>query len=99
MLFESPLPGNNWPGPLYEKDTDDASFIYAAVPKGEGATLVCYNVQTKKTTDLTTLPLQLTSDERAWWFLSPDHNTIALAADGIQGGLWLIDLNATKACE
>ncbi len=99
LLFESPLPGNNWPGPLYEQDTDNASFIYAAVPKGEGSALVCYNVQTKATRDLTSLPLQLTSDERAWWWLSPDHNTIALAAEGIQGGLWLIDLNATKACE
>lgn len=99
LLFESPLPENNWPGPLYEQDNDNASFIYAAVPKDGVATLVCYNVQSKKTTDLTTLPLQLTTDERAWWFLSPDHNTIALAADGIQGGLWLIDLNATKACE
>ncbi len=99
LLFESPLPGNNWPGPLYEKDTDDASFIYTAVPKGEGATLVCYNVQTKAARDLTTLPLQLTSDERAWWWLSPDYSTIALAAEGIHGGLWLIDLNATRACE
>ena len=99
LLFESPLPGNNWPGPIYEKDADDASFIYAAVPKGEGATLVCYNVQTKAARDLTTLPLQLTSDEHAWWWLSPDYNTIALAAEGIHGGLWLIDLNATRACE
>ncbi len=99
LLFESPLPGNNWPGPLYEKDSDDASFIYMAVPKDDSATLVCYNVQSKSTYDLTTLPLQLTDDEQAWWWLSPNHNTIALAADGIHGGLWLINLNATKACE
>ena len=99
LLFESPLPGNNWPGPLYEQDTDKAAFIYAAVPQDDGAKLVCYNVQTKDTHDLTTLPLQLTSDERAWWWLSPDNNTVALAAEGIHGGLWLIDLNATKACE
>ncbi|MBA3871577.1 MAG: hypothetical protein H0X30_20720 [Anaerolineae bacterium] len=99
LLFESPLPGNNWPGPVYEKDSDDVSFIYMAVPQDEGAKLVCYNVQTKDTHDLTTLPLQLTSDERASWWLSPDKNTIALAAEGIHGGLWLIDLNATKACD
>ncbi|MEP6986158.1 MAG: hypothetical protein ABI970_11205, partial [Chloroflexota bacterium] len=99
LLFESPLPGNNWPGPVYEKDSDDVSFIYMAVPQDEGAKLVCYNVQTKDTHDLTTLPLQLTGDERAWWWLSPDKNTIALAAEGIHGGLWLIDLNATKACD
>jgi hypothetical protein len=98
LLFESPLPGNNWPGPLYEQDPDDASFIYMAVPKDEGAALVCYNVQSKTTHDLTTLPLQLTTDERAWWWLSPNSNTIALAAEGIHGGLWLINLNATKAC-
>lgn len=99
LLFESPLPGNNWPGPLYEQDADDVSFIYMAVPKNDTATLVCYNVQTKATHDLTTLPLQLTDDEQAWWWLSPNHNTIALAAEGIHGGLWLINLNATKACE
>ncbi len=99
LLFESPLPGNNWPGPLYEKDSDDTSFIYMAVPKEDGATLVCYNVQTKTTHDLTTLPLQLTDDEQARWWLSPNRNTIALAAEGIHGGLWLINLNVTKACE
>ena len=98
LLFESPLPGNNWPGPLYENDADNASFIYMAVPQNDQAVLVCYNVQTKANHHLTTLPLQLTSDERAWWWLSPDHNTIALAAEGIHGGLWMIDLNATQAC-
>ena len=99
LLFEAPLPGNNWPGPLYEKDSDDTSFIYMAVPKEDGATLVCYNVQTKTTHDLTSLPLQLTDDEQARWWLSPNRNTIALAAEGIHGGLWLINLNVTKACE
>ena len=69
-----------------------------AVPKDSGPTLVCYNVQTKATHDLTTLPLQLTDDEQAWWWLSPNRNTIALAAEGIHGGLWLINLNATRAC-
>ncbi len=99
LLFESPLPGNNWPGPLFEQDVDNAAFVFAAVPKDEGATLVCYNVQAETTHDIASLPIQLASDERAWWWLSPDHNTIALAADGIHGGLWLIDLNVTKACE
>jgi hypothetical protein len=99
LLFESPLPGNNWPGPLYERDKDKASFIYMAVPHDEGATLVCYNVQSKDTFDLTILPLQLTTDERAWWWLSPENNAIALAAEGIHGGLWLIDLNSTRVCE
>ncbi len=99
LLFESPLPGNNWPGPLYEKDADDASFIYMAVPKDDDAMLVCYNVQTKATHELTILPLQLADDEQARWWLSPNHNTIALAAEGIHGGLWVINLNTTKACE
>src|SRR4029079_3848213 len=99
LLFEAPLPGNNWPGPLYEKDADKSAFVYAALPKDGGPTLVCYNMQSKAAFDITTLPLQLTNDERAWWWLSPDNNTIALAAEGIHGGLWLIDLNKTKACE
>ncbi|MBL8155206.1 MAG: hypothetical protein JNM70_13565 [Anaerolineae bacterium] len=99
LLFESPVPGNNWPGPIYQRDADGAAFIYAAVPQGDAARLVCFNRQTETLRDLAALPLRLASDERAWWFLSPEGSRIALAANGLNGGLWLIDLAALPACE
>jgi hypothetical protein len=99
LIFESSLPPNNWPGPLFELDGDGASFIYAAVPGEEGAMLVCYNRPQETLYELSPLPLQLASDERAWWWFSSDKNHIALAANGLRGGLWIIDLAALKACE
>ena len=98
-LFDSPLPTNNWPAPLYERDADGKAYIYVAVPRDDRAVLVCYNVETQETFDLTELPLKLANDERGWWWLSPEYNSIALAAEGVNGGLWLIDLNATETCE
>lgn len=112
LLFEALLPGNNWPGPIYEEDADGARFIYLALPEtltpdsspsGSGesvvAKLACFNRQSETLVDLSPLPLQLATDERAWWWPSPDGNMIALAANGVNGGLWLIDLNALPACE
>jgi hypothetical protein len=98
LLFESPVPGNNWPGPIYRRDADSAAFIYAAVPRDSAAQLVCFNRQTETLYDLAVLPLRLATDERAWWFLSPEGSRIALAANGLNGGLWLIDLAALTAC-
>jgi hypothetical protein len=99
LLFESPVPGNNWPGPIFQRDTDGAAFIYAAVPQDDAARLVCFNRQSETLHDLAALPLRLASDERAWWFPSPEGSRIALAANGLNGGLWLIDLAALPACE
>lgn len=105
LLFESPLPGNNWPGPIYQEDSDGARFIYAALPltpdpspSGRGGKLACFNRQTETLVDLSPLPLELATDERAGWWLSPDGNTIALAANGVNSGLWLIDLNGLPSC-
>jgi len=36
---------------------------------------------------------------RAQWWLSPDERRIALAANGVNSGLWLIDLRDLPACE
>lgn len=94
LLFEAEAPGNNWPGPLYQEGAGDADLIYAALPGADGARLVCFNRQTATLTDLTALPLRLARDERAWWSLAPDQDYIALYANGLNGGLWLIDLNA-----
>lgn len=99
LLFESPVPGNNWPGPIFQRDADGAAFIYAAIPQDDTARLVCFNRQAETLHDLAALPLRLATDERAWWFLSPEGSQIALAASGLNGGLWLIDLVALPACE
>lgn len=99
LIFESPLPPNNWPGPLFELDGDGSSFVYAAVPGENDAELVCYNRTQQELYELSPLPLQLSSDERAWWWFSPDKNHIALAANGLHSGLWIIDLAALPACE
>lgn len=99
LLFEAEPPGNNWPGPLWEQDADGNRFIYAALPTDDGPRLKCFNMQTDTLHDLAPLPLQLATDERASWSLSPENNTIVLAAGGVNGGLWLIDLNDLDSCE
>jgi len=98
LLFEAEIPGNNWPGPLVEQDADGAQFIYTALPTEDGAALVCFNRETGEQHDLSPLPLNLATDERAWWSLAPGNETIALYANGINGGLWLIDLNTVGNC-
>lgn len=99
LLFEADVPGNNWPGPLVEEDADNSTFVYAALPDGDGAKLACFNMQTSELHDLSPLPLHISTEDRATWYLSPESSTIALAADGVDGGLWLIDLAALPSCE
>jgi hypothetical protein len=99
LLFESDVPGNNWPGPLVEEDGDGATFIFFALPQDDAAHLACFNLESRELHKLTPLPLNLSTDERAEWVLSPENNTIALAADGVNGGLWTIDLGELDACE
>ncbi len=99
LLFEADVPGNNWPGPIYEQDADGSAFVYVVLPVDDAVHLACFNVQSSTLHDLSPLPLQLTTDERAWWALSPDSSTIALAANGLHGGLWTIDLNSLGECE
>lgn len=98
LLFEAQPPGNNWPGPLYEQDADGADFVYVALPTDDGAALTCFNLETQERHDLTLLPLKLSNEDRAWWSLAPDASTIALYASGLDGGLWLIDLDTVRAC-
>jgi hypothetical protein len=99
LLFESNVPGNNWPGPVVEQDSDKTTFVYIALPDGDGAKLACFNQKTAELHDLSPLPLTITTEDRATWTLSPENNTIALAADGVNGGLWLIDLGSLPSCE
>ena len=102
-LFEATPPGNNWPAPLWVASGADAGSvaqerIYIARPVDGEARLQCYSLQDGGPVDLAPLPLTLELDERAQWWLSPDGVTIALAANGPRGGLWLIDLAALPAC-
>lgn len=93
------LPGNNWPGPIWQRDGDGSDFIYLALPDADGARLVCYNDQNQQLYELGSLPLRLNDDERGWWWMSPEKGSIALAANGLNGGLWQIDLAVLPACE
>lgn len=102
LQFEAEPPGNNFPAPIPIENTETEliSQIYVARLDEEGsAVLQCYNREQDELYDLTPLPLNLADDERAWWWMSPDETQIALAADGVNGGLWLIDLTALPACE
>jgi hypothetical protein len=104
LLFESEVPGNNWPAPLWtikpnavDGEPGDNLIYIARMVDGE-ARLQCFTLADREPRDLTALPLRLATDERARWWLSPDARTIALAATGLNGGLWLIDLTAFPAC-
>jgi hypothetical protein len=98
LLFEGDPPGNNYPAPIYMTGAGGESFIYIVRPVDAQPTLQCFDMQTRGLNTLTVLPIQLTTEDRAWTFLSPDGGTIALAANGLNGGLWLIDLDEFGGC-
>ncbi|HEX2619581.1 MAG TPA: hypothetical protein VHL11_05520, partial [Phototrophicaceae bacterium] len=102
LLFEAELPGNNYPAPLYvdktERGQDNDACIYIVHDVNGKAWLDQYNLLAQELVPLTALPLHLNTDNRAWTWLSPDHSTIALAANGQFGGLWLIDLQHFGVC-
>lgn len=97
-MFEAELPGNNWPAPFYEITAAGDRWIYIARPVDGEARLQCYNPDSLQLHDYTALPLDLETDERGWMWLSPDNQTLALAANGVNGGLWLIDLTQFAPC-
>jgi hypothetical protein len=100
LMFASEVPGNNWPAPIpiVNPADDRVVRIYVARPVDGAATLQCFNRDEAVLYDLATLPLALTESDRAQWWLSPDGRTLALAASGVGGGLWLIDLPALPPC-
>ncbi|MBZ0303088.1 MAG: hypothetical protein K8J31_25300 [Anaerolineae bacterium] len=98
-MFEAEPPGNNWPAPFYEITPEGSRWIYIARPVEGEARLQCYNPDSRQLHDLTALPLNLATDERGWLWLSPDNQTLALAANGLNGGLWWIDLTQFEACD
>ena len=95
------LPGNNYPAPVYRSfggpATEDA--IYFALPNTDDeANLYCYDRVDERLYNLAPLPLALGTEDRAVMRLSPDGEQIALGANGIGGGLWLLDLDAFDEC-
>ena len=97
-MFAAEPPGNHWPAPWYAH-SPGGRRIYIARPVDGMARLQCYNPDTKALQDLVALPfLQLAPDARSRMALSPDFTTLALAANGIHGGLWLIDLQRFAFC-
>lgn len=98
LLFEAELPGNNYPAPAYYRQDNQTRYIYVVRDVDAQATLQCFYREGDDLHTLTPLPLQLTPGERAWTWLSPAANILALAANGLHGGLWLIDLNAWDVC-
>lgn len=105
LLFEADPPQNHWPAPIFriQSGANDGMVaqerVYIARPVDGEARLQCYSLQNGGPVDLTALPLNLGLDEHAQWWPSPDGATIALAATGARGGLWLIDLTALPGCE
>ncbi len=100
-LFDAELPGNNYPSPLVFTNPEDnlVNRIYVALDDAEGdPRLMCFNRDEGELYDLAPLPFRLAEDERAQWWLSPDDNTIALAANGVHGGMWLIDVTMLPVC-
>lgn len=98
LLFEGEAPGNNWPAPIVAVDEQNQRFVYLVRRVNDQPYLQCFDMQTRQLNDLTLLPLQLGSDDRAWTWLSPDGTRIALAANGVNGGLWLVDVRALGGC-
>jgi hypothetical protein len=101
LLFEvapEDLPGNHYPAPAYFRRDLNTRYLYVIRPIEGQAWLQCYHYEGQALHDLTPLPLQLATDERAWSWISPDGAHLAVAANGRHGGLWLVDLTAFDAC-
>jgi hypothetical protein len=99
LLFgigEDELVGNHYPAPVHHRVDPTTSYVYIIRPIDGQATLQCYRYQTKTLTTLTVLPLNLQTDERAWAWLSPNGDTLAIGAKGRNGGLWLVDVDGCE---
>lgn len=100
LLFETNvLPGNNYPAPVFYRKDNGTRFIYIIRPINNQPTLQCFHFESKTLTTLTPVPLDLTDSDRAGAWISPNGETLALAAIGAHGGLWQIDLTALPECE
>ncbi len=98
LLFEAEPGENNLPAPIYREREAGLAYVYVVRELDGQTVLQCFDSETSALTDLVTLPFTLTLDERAWMTLNADTSTIAIYANGPQGGLWLYDLSAAPAC-
>ena len=99
LMFEvDELAGNNYPAPAYYRRDASTRFVYIVRPSDGQATLQCFHIEGDDLHTLTDLPLQLATDERSRSYLAPDFNTLAIAANGDHGGLWLVDLTQFDVC-
>ncbi len=91
LLFEAALPGNNYPAPIMAR-SGDRRLVYVVRDAGGVPSLQCFDRGVKELRTLASLPLRLTRGARAWSALSPDGSKLALAANGTEGGVWLLDV-------
>ena len=87
LLFEAELPGNNYPAPIVA-----GPAVYVILPVEGAPTLQCYDRRTGRLATVTALPLHLTRTARAWAQLSPEGSRLAVAMNGTEGGVWLVDV-------
>ena len=86
LLFEAELPGNNYPAPVVTRNE-----IYIVRPLVGVPTLQCFGRRSRALTTISALPLRLTRESRTWAWLSPDGRKLALAMNGVDGGLWWVE--------
>lgn len=98
LLLQASLPGNNWPAPIYDRVDANTRYVYLVRPVNGVPMLQCFHRDANRLHTLTELPLQLGREARAWSWLAPDRQTLAIGANGRHGGLWLVDLNAFDVC-
>ena len=87
LLLAADLPGNNFPAPILRDER-----VYLVSPGDETPLLQCYDRDAETLATLSALPLRLTRATRAWMALSPGGEKLALASNGADGGLWLLDV-------
>lgn len=97
LLFEADLPGNNYPAPIVV-DTADNRLIYLVRPVDDIPTLQCWNRNANTLNTLTPLPFTLTTESRAFSWISPNKARLAISANGTDGGLWWVDLAEFDSC-
>ncbi len=92
LLLEADLPGNNFPAPILRDER-----VYLVTPGDAAPLLQCYDRARDELATISALPLRLTRRTRAWAWLSPGGERLALAANGADGGLWLVDVRGACA--
>jgi hypothetical protein len=95
------LPGNNYPAPVYRSrgGAQPEDVVYFALPdENDQPRLHCYDRREGTLHDLAPLPFELGTEDRAYMTLSPDGTQIALGTNGVNGGVWLLDLDIYDVC-